>query len=58
MSPEAVTEILEEVAPANMRGKETGKVSRWLAAMSFRLLSMRTQQYAFHAQLSAVEAGT
>ena len=42
MSPEAVTEILEEVAPANMRGKETGKVSRWLAAMSFRLLSTRT----------------
>lgn len=26
MSPEVVTEILEEVAPANTRGKETGKM--------------------------------
>jgi hypothetical protein len=38
MSPEAVTEILEEVAPANMRGKETGKTFTTAGCNEFQIV--------------------
>jgi hypothetical protein len=38
MSPEAVTEILEQVAPANMRGKETGKTVTMAGCNEFQIV--------------------
>jgi hypothetical protein len=38
MSPEAVTEILEEVAPASMRGKETGKTITAAGCNEFQIV--------------------
>ena len=38
MSPEAVTEILEEAAPANMRGKETGKAITMAGCNEFHIV--------------------
>jgi hypothetical protein len=38
MSPEAVTEILEEVAPTNMRGKETGKAITMAGCNEFQIV--------------------
>jgi hypothetical protein len=38
MSPEAVTEILEQVAPANMRGKETGKTITMAGCKEFQIV--------------------
>ncbi len=38
MSPEAVTEVLEEVAPASMRGKETGKTITMAGCNEFQVI--------------------
>jgi hypothetical protein len=38
MAPEAVTEVLEEVAPASMRGKETGKTITMAGCNEFQVI--------------------
>jgi hypothetical protein len=38
MSPDAVTEILNEVAPSSVRGKETGKAITMTGCNEFRIL--------------------